>query len=203
MTGLVRAPHHIIYIPGLGDTKTRGQELAVRLWRTYGIIGHCHAVIWSNGESFEDKLNSVLQDIDEHLAAGHIVSLMGASAGASMALHAYAARKDKINGVVLVCGELTDAKKINPSFFEKNPAFQASMERLPETLALLAPEDRQRIMSLHPLYDETVNIKDTYLDGARMYTSISFGHAFTIGLTLTIDFYIPMWFLLSRLRKNH
>lgn len=203
MTGLVRPEHHIIYIPGLGDTKIRGQQLAVRLWRTYGVYGHCHPVIWSDDESFDNKLAGVLREIDELNGQGHIVSLMGASAGASMALHAYAARKETVSGVVLVCGELADATTINPDYFEKNPAFQDSMERLPKTLQQLTPDDRLRIMSLHPIYDETVPIKDTYLDGARMYTSISFGHAVTIGFTLTLDFYIPMWFLAKWARKSH
>jgi pimeloyl-ACP methyl ester carboxylesterase len=203
MTGLVRQQHHIVYIPGLGDTKSRGQAIAVRLWRTFGVYGHCHPVIWSNAEAFQVKLSGVLQEIDDLLAQGHIVSLMGASAGASMALHAYAARKTHINGVVLVCGELADAKTINPSYYAKNAAFQTSMERLPATIAQLTPSDRARIMSLHPLYDETVHIKDTRLDGARMYTSITFGHAFTIGLTLTLDFYIPLWFLSSWARKKY
>jgi pimeloyl-ACP methyl ester carboxylesterase len=197
MTGIAHPQHHIIYIPGLGDSKTRGQQFAVRLWRTYGVYGHCHAVIWNNTDSFENKLQGILKEIDQLKSKGHIVSLMGASAGASMALHAFAARKEAISSVVLVCGELADARKINPSYFTKNPAFKVSMERLPATLNKLTMDDRKRVMSLHPLFDETVTIKDTYLEGARMFTSISFGHAFTIGMTLTIDFYIPMYFFMK------
>ena len=195
MTNQTRKQHHIVYIPGLGDTKTRGQRLAVRLWRTYGVYGHCHPVIWNSAESFDKKLKDLLSEIDELLAKGYVVSLMGASAGASMALHAYAERKQDMIGVALVCGELAEAKTINASYFEGNPAFQTSMERLPKTLASLSFDDRQRIISIHPLYDETVPVADTRLDGARMRTVMSFGHATTIGFVLTMDAYVPLWFL--------
>jgi len=199
-----RQQHHIIYIPGLGDTKnTPAQRLAVWAWRAYGVYGHCHPVVWSRDEPFEAKLEGVLEEVDELLAAGHIVSLIGSSAGASMALHAYQARKKKIAGVVLICGELGDAAGISPTYFEVNPAFKVSIERLPQTLKRLDPEDRQRIMSLHPLYDEVVSVADTQLEGARMYTSISVGHAVTIALTLTMDFYIPFWFLRKWARQSY
>jgi pimeloyl-ACP methyl ester carboxylesterase len=202
MTGLSLPQHHVVYVPGLGDTAVRGQRLALRLWRTYGYYGHCHPVVWNNNESFDGKLEGVLKAVDELLTEGYTVSLMGASAGASMVLHAYALRKDKLAGVVLVCGELGEIKAIKPAYFEKNPAFKTSMERLPETLRQLTPEDRLRVMSIHPLFDETVPIKDTQLDGARMFTTISFGHAFTIGLTLTVDCYIPLWFLSKWARQR-
>lgn len=195
MTGLLLPQHHVIYIPGLGDTKVRGQKLALSLWRTYGYYGDCHPVIWSDQESFDDKLRGVLEEIDKQLSEGHVVSVIGSSAGASMALHAYALRKDKLAGVALICGALGDVTRVKSAYFEKNPAFRISMERLPKTLQTLTPEDRLRIMSIHPLYDETVPITDTQIDGARMLTTISFGHAFTIGLTLTLDCYIPLWFL--------
>lgn len=203
MVNIRRKQHHIVYIPGLGDSNgIRGQRFAVWLWRTYGVFGHCHPVIWADDQPFDDKLKGVFDEVDGLLADGHIVSIIAASAGASMALHAYAARTHKISGVVLICGELADAKKIAPKYFDENPAFKTSMERLPKTLQQLTPKDRARIMSFHPLYDETVDIKDTVLDGARMYTSISFGHSVTIGLALTIDFYILMWFLLRQTRQT-
>jgi hypothetical protein len=202
MTRATRKQHHIVYIPGLGDKKTRGQKLAIKLWRTYGVYGHCHPVIWSNSESFDDKLKSVLTEIDGLLEKGYVVSVMGASAGASMALHVYAARKKDISGVALICGELADTKTISPSYFSRNPAFQVSMERLPQTLKSLSLDDRRRVMSIHPLYDETVKISDTFLDGARMRTVMAIGHATTIGLVLTIDLYIPLWFLEHWARKN-
>lgn len=189
--------HHVIYIPGLGDTKNvPGQRAAVRTWRLYGLHGHCHPVVWSRkSESFDDKLTGVLAEIDDLLAAGHRVSIVASSAGASMALHAYQARKKKIVAVVLICGEVGDAKNIASPYFEENPAFKLSMERLPETLSHLVPEERQRIMSLHPIYDEIVPIADTQLDGVHMSTVVSFLHAPTIGLMLTVGFYAPSRFL--------
>lgn len=194
--------HHIIYIPGLGDTTyPHMQRLMLRTWRIYGVYGHFHLIGWNNAESFDDKLAGILQEIDDLVKAGHIVSLLGASAGASMALHAFAKRKDKLAGVVLVCGELGSAVDIEPSYYEENPAFEPSMRRLPAALETLTGDDRLRIMSIHPLYDETVPIKDTQLEGARMFTSVSFGHAVTIVFTLTIDFYVPYWFLARWARK--
>jgi pimeloyl-ACP methyl ester carboxylesterase len=203
MVGRIRPQHHIVYVPGLGDKHVFGQQLAVSTWRVFGVYGHIHPVLWDDDEAFTDKLTSLLDEIDGLLAAGHLVSLVGASAGASMVLHAYVARKKQVNGVALICGELAPPDKINPSFYEKNPAFKGSMELLPTTLAALDYSARKRIISIHPIYDETVDIADTYLENARMYTVISFGHAVTIGFALTIDAYIPLWFLDRLARKQH
>ncbi len=202
MTGLLKAQHHLVYIPGLGDKNVPLQSLAVWAWRSYGIYGHCHPVHWADDESFDNKLKGVVKQIDELTAAGYIVSLMGSSAGASMALHAYAARKNRIAGVVLVCGELGDVKEIEGPYLEENPAFRVSMERLPETLKKLNLDARQRVMSVRPWYDETVRLRDMNLDGARMFSTISFGHAVTIGFTMTLDFFIPYWFLTKWARRS-
>lgn len=203
MAGSKKRQHHVIYVPGLGDKNIHAQKLAVWGWRSYGLYGHCHPVGWSNGEeSFDHKLTAVIQEIDELFEAGHIVSLIGSSAGASMVLHAYAARKNKIAGVVLICGELADAKHVDPAYYAENPAFKVSMERLPATLKKLRFNDRQRIVSIRPWFDEIVRIRDMYLEGARIFSTISFGHAATIGMTLTLDFFIPYWFLSKWARRT-
>src|SRR5580700_11504718 len=94
MTTANHRQHHIIYIPGLGDSNTvRGQRFLVSLWRNYGIHGHCYQMVWADKEPFQPKFDRLLSLIDELHAQGQVVSLIGSSAGASVALHAFAARK--------------------------------------------------------------------------------------------------------------
>jgi hypothetical protein len=75
--------HHIIYVPGILDDIYRVQSSLVATWRIYGVVGHCHAMPWLGDETFEPKLQRLLDAIDELSAQGHHISLVGASAGAS------------------------------------------------------------------------------------------------------------------------
>ena len=187
--------HHVIFVPGLGDHRSYGQDKAIRAWRVFGVQGHYHAVGWADGETFTPKLNRLLAQIDELAEQGHIVSLMGASAGASAVLNAFAARKDKISGVALICGKVYRPEIMHPSTFQHNPAFKGSMDLLATTLPTLQSVQRSHILSLHPLADMTVPPKDTIIPGTREKTMFITGHAMGIAYGLTVSAYTITHFL--------
>src|SRR6478752_6076210 len=97
--------HCVIYIPGLGDQRTQGQMLALRLWRRPGLYVEMFVMHWYDSEPYQDKFERLLKVVDRHLEAGETVSLVGASAGASVALNAFADRQEKVNGLVGLCGK--------------------------------------------------------------------------------------------------
>ena len=102
------ANHHIIYIPGLND-QLAVHKIATKLlptfWRWRGFYGHLISPSWEVGE-FYPKLQAVTDKIDELTSHGHLVSLVGQSAGSSLALNAFAARREFVTGLVILTGRL-------------------------------------------------------------------------------------------------
>ena len=180
-----RRQHAIIYIPGLGDQSTRGQGWALGLWRRSDVRPVMCVMRWYDLEPFDDKLARLLAEIDRQTATGKTVSLVAASASASIALHAFAARP-LLNGLVCFCGKLQGYNSVHPATYRKHRAFQESMQRLPASYRRLEPAARQRILSLHPLADESVPTDDTKLSGVVSRTMPVAGHFWGIAYGLTM-----------------
>jgi pimeloyl-ACP methyl ester carboxylesterase len=187
--------HHIIYIPGLGDQdkasfknifKASLQKKLINGWHNLDVAAHYFAVGWSDSEPFGQKLKRLTDLIDGLSGPGARVSLVGVSAGASLAFNGYVERRRKISGVVFVCGELGGSACVRPSYFKTNPAFKGSMKQLDTNLSRLNDTDRTKMLSIHPLYDEIVPIKDTKIAGVKNRRIISVEHALSIGLAMTI-----------------
>lgn len=193
------AVHDVIYVPGIGDTKTTFQELAVKTWRLYGVVPHTFAMRWADGEAFESKFTRFLTYIDGLLAKGHQVSLVGASAGASVVLNAFAARPD-IHGVVTIAGKINRPEAIGAWYHRNAPAFVQSARQAQDSLATLTLEQRSRINSRYGLIDVIVPQKDSIVKGAKNRKVLSIGHAPTIAHQLTIGAPLHIRFL-KRLPK--
>ena len=193
--------HHAIYVPGLGDHRTRAQRLAPKYWEVFGVKGQCYVMNWRDKEALAPKLTRLLQLIDELAKGGNKVSLVGTSAGASAVLVAYAARQDKISGVICICGKINHPETVKPSRFVQNPAFKESLAELQQILPKLGPRARDRIMSIHPLYDGIVPSADTIVPGAQERLIPTVGHAFSIGMTLIFGAALMMGFLKKQARQ--
>jgi pimeloyl-ACP methyl ester carboxylesterase len=176
--------HHVIYVPGLGDAKAQGQELVTKLWRPLGVQGHYVPLRWAVDEPWKLKLQHLLDAIDALSKTG-TVSLVGTSAGASAVLQAYALRKDKVAGVVCICGKINHPETVNPRYYTENPAFKDALAQLQAALPGLSAADRDHILSIHPLWDGTVSPADTILPGAHERTLLTVGHPFSIFCALT------------------
>ena len=90
--------HYIIYVPGLGDNKWLIQGILVYAWRFYGVKSVTRTMNWLDPEPFEEKLTRLLVEIDEKLARGYAVSLVGASAGATRVAQYLGARGNCVVG---------------------------------------------------------------------------------------------------------
>jgi pimeloyl-ACP methyl ester carboxylesterase len=178
--------HYVVYVPGLGDHNTKGQARLLGAWRLWGVKPVLVHMLWADKQPFAPKLERLLAKIDELAADGNAVSLVGASAGASAALAAFAARKDNVHKVILLCGEVKVGVRIKQSYQDENPAFVESMNMLGATLGQLGDSERARIRSYHPIFDETVPVGDTKIDGVASKRMCIVGHPFGIGYGLTI-----------------
>jgi hypothetical protein len=177
---------HVIYIPGLGDHKVGGQQRAVSTWKQWGVTPELFQMKWADGEAWEDKFSRLLDRIDELNDAGTKVALVGASAGASAVINAFAARKDIIVGSVLLSGKVNRPGAVGESFKRNNPAFWTSINDCQKALASLNTDYRGRILSRYGVLDEMVPYMDSVIKGARNRVAPTAGHAFNIGSQLLV-----------------
>lgn len=173
-----------IYVPGLGDNHTYGQPTALLLWRLFGVKAIYFPLIWNDKESYDSKNERLLNKIDELINAGNDVSLVGVSAGASAALNAFSARPT-VSSVICICGKINNPKTISRRVFEKNPAFERSLLQLETNLKKLSLAQRAKILSIHPIEDKVVPIKDTLIPGAHEMQINTRGHVFSIFYCVT------------------
>lgn len=180
-------PLHIIYIPGLGDTKEpRGQLRAVARWAKYGVEAELFRVHWGDKQPWMPKFDRLLARIDELLDTGRDVALIGASAGAGAAINAFTARKDRLVGVVCIAGKVNRANAIGPHYRRDNRSFVESAKACELALTHLTSDDRARILTRYGLVDETVYKPDSRIPGATNQLLPTISHALTIAYGITL-----------------
>lgn len=177
--------NHVIYLPGIGDHKPYYQPQIINFWKSFGVIAHYHPVIWRDSEDFEIKLKKITKLIDELNSQDKLVSLVGVSAGATAAFNAYMANKGKIHRVVYVCGKLRRPESIGDGYYRKNPAFKQSLQMVEPQIEQMNEVDKSKMLSLKPLYDQTVPIADTVLPGVRNWKMVSLWHVPSIFIGIT------------------
>lgn len=174
----------VIYITGLGNTAKRGQRIASKLWSLYGVVPYFFDVKWGDNEVWERKLERLLAMVDKFHQAGKPVALVGISAGASAAVNAYAARRGKLVGLVLICGWVNRPGDIDSRHNRENPAFVTSAHQSPQSLSALTPKDRRRILSRFAWKDGIVSRAASYIPGGRNQLLPTAGHFFTIAIQI-------------------
>lgn len=178
--------HHVIVVPGLGD-ENKYLAWEVDRWKKYGLSPQLHSAPWAGDEQFEPKLDRLTALIDLLTGRGN-VSLVGISAGGSLALNAFAHRREVIHKVATVCAPLRRAEH---TFFWRHimgryPAFVESLDLVEQNQLMLTPEDRIRILTTHALLDEQVPNSTTTLPGARNILIPIIGHQLALTLAMTV-----------------
>lgn len=189
--------HVVIYITGLNDRKINFQKLAVGSWRIYGVRPILFQTGWADNNSFSEKLDRLLNLIDQSEDGGNEVSLVAASAGASLAVAAYARNKN-INAVVFICGKLNRPEAVGEKYYAQNPAFRDAMKQLNSNVAKLNDKQRSKVLSIAPLFDETVAKKDTHIRGAKNIVFPALFHVPTIALVISLFSFLPISFLKNK-----
>lgn len=197
-------PHHVIYIPGLEDQR-KGYELIINCWRIYGIIPHVHRIGWKDGNNdFKPKLEKLVKEVSIFLKQGNIVSLVGASAGGSAALNAFI-EEPKINAVVNLCGRLRAGKNVSPSLEKassESPSFKQSVVLLEKRELAMSKNQRGKVLTLSPLWDEIVPKSTTSLSGTSNRILPSVEHALTGFLGMTIFSPLIINFLKQKVKEQ-
>ena len=183
---IMKQRHHVIYVPGILDDKLKVQSSLVRLWRFRGVRGHCHEIPWAGDEAFEPKLQRLLDRIDYYKAQGHLVSLIGASAGASGVLNAYVERRDSIAGLIYICAKVNAPETVSAKTYARNPAFKTSMLSLQKNLKKLTLADKAKMHSYYSPADGVVPYEATVIRGVPevVLPSLHHGRAILYSLSL-------------------
>jgi pimeloyl-ACP methyl ester carboxylesterase len=176
----------VLFIPGLGDGKIRGENLAIQLLAPWRLDGEYFPIYWHKKEDFKTRIAELSKRIAELNSEGRRVVLVGYSAGASAAINALSANKEKVQRVILICGKIQNLDKINDQYFKLNPRFELSIELLKKSLPDLDAEQRAKVLSIRPIFDETVPVKDTIIQGAKNKRVFMVGHVPTIAYCLSL-----------------
>lgn len=182
--------NHIIYLPGISDHRPWGQDKIIKFWRIFGVRAQFHTIGWADGEDFGPKLERIGNLINKLTTGGSKVSLVGISAGASAALNAYTNNKDKISGVVYICGKIMNPQEVEPSYYRKNPAFKQSLIMSDANVAKLEDNDKQRMLNIRAKIDNLVYAQDNAIPGVRTRVMPVYLHI--PGIYTAITLYSPI-----------
>ena len=177
--------HYILYIPGLGDSYDGFRKFSIFFWRIFGVRTELIPMQWYDGKNYEDKLIRVERAIKRAQSKGYTVSLIGESAGGSMAMNVFA-HDESLYRLISLCGVNSYKTPISPRIFQRGPAFKESVSILNDSQSIAIKTRVKRITVITALYDPTVPIKSNIVSGARRVTIWSIGHLTTIVLCLTI-----------------
>lgn len=188
--------HAIIYIPGLGDHYDPFRRRALRAWSLFGVSAQLVPMRWYSDETYEDKYQRASATIDEILRRGDRITLIGESAGGSMAINLFA-RHPQIVSAVLVAGVNQADAPVSPYTLRKAPAFGQSKQVIQNSLMQLTSERLQRIHTVSGIVDHTVNVQHSYVAGAHNHRVFAVGHLVTITLCLTLY----SWYIIALAKK--
>jgi pimeloyl-ACP methyl ester carboxylesterase len=181
-------PIHILYLSGFGDNLDPLRLRALKRWKFKNITVELVPMRWDSKETFEQKIARIDQAMDR--VRGKRIALLGESAGGSMVVHMYARRGDELYKAVTLCGKNARPETVGEQYYKRSPAFRTSMEKLNESMKQLTAEQRKQFVSIHPLYDPVVPVRDTLLKECQRLRLFAIGHAVSIALALTV--YSPL-----------
>jgi len=174
-----------LLIPGLGD-RTRFIEFLVRGWKREGVNPVVLSVAWSKQtESIDSKLEKLYAHVDQLSASGSRISVVGCSAGASLAVNLFFLRQASIERVICICGRLKVGELKGFRGFARRcvgcPAFAESVRRCEGVIGVLDQSQRQRILTVRArMGDELVPPATSTFPGLPQMELDTIGHAVSI-----------------------
>lgn len=178
----------LIIIPGLGD---RGNvyKLIAPLWSALGYNVHIFVFGWEDSRL---DFKHAMQRLDKYIDDIGECSIIGVSAGGTAAVHALLNHPGVVKRIITVCSPY------NPAPHHPNPRLRASLDRLKTTLPSVPSNVLARVVSVHALYDGVVAVANSKPHDIRQVRLLSVGHAFTIGVALTVGSVLLKHFLHDR-----
>lgn len=172
---------HIVVVFGLDDGKYNFSTILSKVWNRKDVKLHPVRVGWRDGGGYLPKKQAVLELVDQLLATGDPVALIGISAGASLAVNIFKMRPALL-GLVNVCGALRLANPLQGRIAKSvasSPAFQESLADCESPQDALGGSQLRRILILEPWID-FVPISTMTLRGAQVMRLAGVNHSVSI-----------------------
>ncbi|MCA9180530.1 MAG: alpha/beta hydrolase, partial [Planctomycetales bacterium] len=132
-----------IYIPGLGDNYDRYRASGLRDWskRRKGVTAELVPMRWSDrSETYGQKFARVEAAIAA-VSEDEAITLVGESAGGSMALAIFHKHATRISRCVTVCGKNRGADTLGAIYRQRTPTFFESVERTDAIIPKLSEDE--------------------------------------------------------------
>lgn len=157
-------PRAVIFIPGLSDDGYGVVRRALPYWQSEGFFSIRYLMHWKNNESYEQKLERVLEYIQQ-LSANYTVSVIGISAGGLVAIEAINRLPDDVSGAVNICGNVNKANRKGPRFYMqrtvRSPSFHEAVATSERTFNEGIPDATlENIMTVHAWREKDELIPD-------------------------------------------
>ena len=177
--------HHILYIPGLGDGYDPLRQRALRLWSIFSVNAQLLPMQWFGDEPYDTKYQRASEAIIDLAKTGAKITLVGESAGGSMAINLFATHPQVAN-LVTIAGVNQVATPVAAYTLRRGPAFAVSRQRISKSLSQISDSRRRHIYTVSALIDAVVMARYSYIPKAHNRRIWSVGHLFTIALCLTL-----------------
>lgn len=182
--------HNVIVLPGLSDD-VNNLKLLTSWWQKLGLKVHVLKVGWHDDSvSFEAILEKILLFVDKLGDKGEKVSIIGISAGGSLALNIFMERPEKIDKCVNICGRLRAGKHMYRTLERMSmtsKSFRDSVLLLQQREYQIRYNIRRKIMTVTARFgDELVPADTSFLEGAYNTKIPTFEHIISIVFALTL-----------------
>jgi len=181
--------HYVLFIPGLSD-RVRNIEFVTRFWKAKGLIPYMFPVGWKNQSQNIASILSNIIETAELLAKENTVSIVGTSAGGSVAFNALIERPDIIHKAVNVCGRLRSGNHSWRSLermSKSSPAFKESVLKFERNEPYISNDFLSRTITVSARFgDELVPLDTSQVEGSTNITIPTIEHVASIGMALTV-----------------
>jgi hypothetical protein len=159
--------HNIIIIPGLIERKKFLYKIN-KLYLEKRVATEIYKVPWlSTKYKYVNILSELTKKIGK-LSGENKVSLIGTSAGGSVAINSLAEMGNRISKVVCICSPLRDLKSMTLHTGEMfSRLFKESIDLCEKNVQKLTIEERKKVMTIIPKFDELVPLKTMALDDSK------------------------------------
>ena len=180
----------VIIIPGLSG-ETKSLEFFTRNWRKNGVEPIIYPIIWRDDESFDLKMKELRKFIVNLTKDKSKISIIGCSAGGSMALNIFLENPDVIDRAVNICGRIRKGNQVGFRSFEfrsrTSYAFAESEKSFENKEKSLSKDQREKIMTIRPLFgDELVPSNTVGVEGSKNIRVPTIEHTLSIYMTLFV-----------------
>lgn len=161
----------LILVPGLGNNDKPLRFLIKFLDKKGFNVVVCD-VKWKKGEkNFKNKIRKVRNKVIELKKKGHRISLLGISAGGSIALCVFYLLNKDIDSAVVICSMLRlgfDENRNQKESLRLFPCYKNAVNFFEKNISpKLKRNQRKRILTIRPLFDEIVPIQTMSIEGAN------------------------------------